>query len=44
VGRDRVVGGVHHPLDVMAGKVLGELVFNALIKEERFLNDLESFK
>lgn len=40
----RVVGGVHHPLDTIAGKVMGELLFEALVKEEAFLKDLENLK
>lgn len=40
----RVVGGVHHPLDTIAGKVMGELLFEALVKEEAFITDLENLK
>lgn len=40
----RVVGGVHHPLDTIAGKVMGEILFDALVKEEAFLRDLENLR
>lgn len=40
----RVIGGVHHPLDVSAGEILGEKVFSALLENEDFLNDLGNLK
>lgn len=42
VANDRVLGGVHHPVDVLAGKELGEKIFSALVKEERFLRDVKA--
>lgn len=41
---DRVLGGVHYPSDIEAGKVLGELVFEALMKNEQFKKDLEALR
>lgn len=40
----RVVGGVHHPLDTVAGKMMGEEIFEALVKEEAFLKDLQELR
>jgi acid phosphatase (class A) len=40
----RVVGGVHHPLDTIAGKVLGILIFEELKKNQQFMTDLENLK
>ena len=39
---DRVIGGVHHPLDVSAGESLGDAVANALLRNAKFLNDLKA--
>lgn len=44
IASGRIVGGVHHPLDTIAGLALGKEVFEALIKEEAFRKDLEALK
>jgi acid phosphatase (class A) len=41
IASDRVLGGVHHPSDVVAGRILGEEIFSALRKNQKFLDDLK---
>ncbi len=41
---NRVIGGVHHPSDIAAGKALGDAVYAELLKEESFREDLERLK
>lgn len=36
IGHDRVLGGAHHPTDISAGSELGERIFEALHRSERF--------
>lgn len=38
---NRVIGGVHHPTDTEAGRLLGGALFRALMKEKKFRADLE---
>lgn len=38
---NRVIGGVHHPTDIEAGRLLAESLFRALMKEKKFRADLE---
>lgn len=38
----RVIGGVHHPLDTTAGKVMGKLMFEALLKSPKFMEDVKA--
>ena len=40
----RVIGGVHHPLDILAGMKLGEKVFEALMKSPEFLNEIRTYE
>jgi acid phosphatase (class A) len=40
VALGRVIGGVHHPLDIVAGKQLGELIYEALVLSPDFMDDL----
>mgnify|MGYP001126686393 CR=1 FL=1 len=42
IGDDRVIGGVHYPLDVIRGRELGEKIFEALKQNERFLRDVQA--
>ncbi len=44
VGWDRVVGGVHYPSDVAAGRVLGQAIANKLTTLAAFKADLEKVK
>jgi acid phosphatase (class A) len=39
----RVIGGVHFPLDIEAGKILGERVFSALMESDEFEHDVRNF-
>jgi len=41
---DRVIIGVHYPSDIAAGKVLGEIFHDELLKSYVYLNDLEKIK
>jgi len=41
IAEDRILGGVHHPTDVEAGKKLGDVVYAALMKSPAFLAALE---
>ena len=44
IALDRVIGGVHHPSDVAAGKELAEQIHAGLLKNPRFLADLERMR
>jgi len=44
IGRDRALGGVHHPSDIAAGQILGDQLFEALMKKPRFRADLQALK
>lgn len=44
IGLGRVIGGVHHPLDVAAGQLLGDEVFQALTKSEEFMHRIEKIR
>ncbi|OGR41741.1 MAG: hypothetical protein A2X35_12765 [Elusimicrobia bacterium GWA2_61_42] len=41
---NRVIGGVHHPSDIEAGKLLGNAIYAGLLKEPAFREDLEKLK
>lgn len=41
IALDRVVGGVHHPKDIEAGKILGKKIFEALKVNKEFIKDLK---
>lgn len=41
---NRVIGGVHHPSDIEAGKLLGNAVYTDLQKQPAFLADLAKLK
>ena len=41
---NRVIGGVHHPSDIEAGKLLGNAVYAELLKDPSFRADLEKLK
>ncbi len=42
-GRDRVLGGVHHPTDILAGKQLGDLVYSKLRKSPEYRKWVKEF-
>jgi acid phosphatase (class A) len=44
IGENRVIGGVHHPSDVKAGRELGEQIWEALETNGPFLRDLAKAK
>lgn len=44
IALDRVIGGVHYPADVAAGKRFGDLFHAELLKSEAYRRDLEKLK
>jgi acid phosphatase (class A) len=40
IAQDRVVGGVHYPGDIAAGKAFGDLFHTELLKSEAYQKDL----
>ena len=43
-GLDRVIGGVHHPTDVAAGKALADEVYAVLLQSPTFVAERESVR
>ena len=41
---NRVIGGVHHPSDIEAGKNLGDAIYTALKRNQRFNTDMETLR
>ncbi|MCM2267728.1 MAG: phosphatase PAP2 family protein [Elusimicrobiales bacterium] len=41
---DRVVGGVHHPSDIEAGKLLADRLYKAFKKSKKFKRDMQTLK
>lgn len=41
---NRVIGGVHHPTDVEQGKQVGDLIYQALLKNPTFNSDMASLR
>lgn len=44
IALDRLIGGVHYPADVAAGKVFGDLFHLELLKSEAYRRDLEKMR
>lgn len=44
IAQDRVIGGVHFPTDIAAGKVFGDLYHSELLKSEAYRKDIEKMK
>ncbi len=44
VALDRVIGGVHHPADIKAGKKLAEKLYRAYKKSPVFRSDIETLR
>lgn len=44
IAQDRVIGGVHFPTDIAAGKVFGDLYHAELLKSGAYLKDIEKMK
>lgn len=42
IGLDRVIGGVHHPLDIQAGQSLGDLLFSKMQLNANFNSEIKS--
>ena len=44
IGWNRVVGGMHHPSDIAAGRVLGQAIARTLLRDPDFKAQLEEVK
>jgi acid phosphatase (class A) len=44
IARDRVIGGVHHPSDIEAGKKFGQMLYAELAKSKRYHEDVEKYR
>ena len=44
IALDRVIGGVHHPSDIEAGKKLGDLLFNRFMQNAEFRASIEKLR
>jgi acid phosphatase (class A) len=44
IGWDRVVAGLHHPSDIMAGRVLGQALAQSLLADPKFNPELAELK
>jgi acid phosphatase (class A) len=44
IGLDRVIGGVHHPLDVRTGRLLADEIYDALIKSPKFMRRIDEIR
>ncbi|MDD2804065.1 MAG: phosphatase PAP2 family protein [Elusimicrobiales bacterium] len=44
IAQDRVIGGVHYPADIAAGKAFGDLYFGELQKSEAYRRDIERLR
>jgi acid phosphatase (class A) len=44
IAQDRVIGGVHYPADIAAGKVFGDLYHSELLKSDAYREDIGKIK
>ncbi|MBC7466141.1 MAG: phosphatase PAP2 family protein [Bdellovibrio sp.] len=44
IAQDRVLGGVHHPSDIKAGKKLGSLLHAEMLKSAGYMADLQKYQ
>ena len=44
IAGDRVIGGVHYPSDIAAGKIFGDEFHTQLLKNPAYLQDIEKIK
>jgi acid phosphatase (class A) len=44
IGRDRILGGVHHPTDVQAGYQLGRMLYTELAKSKLYQQEVETYR
>lgn len=43
IAKNRIIGGVHYPSDVLAGQKLGDLIADLALQDKIFLNKLEQY-
>jgi acid phosphatase (class A) len=44
IGKDRILGGVHHPTDIISGRQMGDLVYAEVKKSEKYHKTLAKLK
>ena len=44
IGLDRVIGGVHSPRDISAGQLLGDEIFDALLRSPEFMHRIDEMR
>ena len=44
IGWDRVIAGLHHPSDIVAGRVLGQALAEAVLADPKFHDDFAAMK
>lgn len=44
IAQDRVLGGVHHPSDITAGKKFGQILHSEMTKSPRYKSDIEQYQ
>lgn len=44
IGNSRILGGMHYQSDIIAGRALGQLIVGELMKNKKFVQDLEELK
>lgn len=44
IAQDRVLGGVHHPSDITAGKKFGQILHSEMNKSPRYKSDIEQYQ
>ncbi len=44
IGWDRVIAGLHHPSDIVAGRVLGQALAQAVLADPKFQSDFAAMK
>jgi len=42
IAMNRIIGGVHHPSDIVAGKILGDVLADDYLSDNEFYNELVS--
>jgi acid phosphatase (class A) len=43
VAQNRVIGGVHHPSDIVAGKILGDAIAEDYLETDDFVNEFSVY-
>ncbi len=44
IGWDRVIAGLHHPSDIIAGRVLGQALAHSMLAEQKFQSEFSELK